>query len=184
MTAKIKSIKKLFTNDFGELLKNGCSNNNQQFIEKFFEETDMKTLGYDEILDLEDIIYDSISNATSAICFIPHDKTGLIINISEYCGILRAIQGMLDRRHEEFDFELVGQQPHADSIIKCLTNEGEVWRDELIAHHIHAELEKVKPALSWLEEFGFITHTRPGKYKYYYLTQKGEKYFDENELPF
>lgn len=83
-----------------------------------------------------------------------------------------------EKIQEVFETEHSENIPHINEIIVCI-NDNPGIRHGKLADMIGISKGALTPLMFKLEECGLVSFSRPGKYKYYYLTDSGEEYYKE-----
>lgn len=102
-----------------------------------------------------------------------------------YMGLLDALyeqlieqssQQLLEKEIDDYD---ISQIPHVNDIIVAIQkNEG--IRHGNLAEKVGIEKSTLTGIMERLVDKGVVKFSRPGKYKYYYLSELGRKYFEKN----
>lgn len=71
--------------------------------------------------------------------------------------------------------------PHINDVISVVFNQQGI-RHGVLAQKIGVEKNTLTSIMDKLVKAGLITFSRPGKYKYYYLTQEGKDFYKNNNL--
>lgn len=105
--------------------------------------------------------------------------------IGRYYGILEAISGCVDDQVRKeralneitvLDFEKI---PHINDVVAIIASDPGIRHGEL-AKKVGIERNTLTSITDRLVEYDIITFSRPGKFKYYYLTELGKNYYEEN----
>lgn len=105
--------------------------------------------------------------------------------IGRYYGILEILSKCVDNlvRKERVQNEIHSSNfekiPHLNDIISVIALNPGIRHGEL-AKKVGIERNTLTGIADRLVESDIITFSRPGKFKYYYLTVDGKKYYDEN----
>lgn len=102
---------------------------------------------------------------------------GYIDALDEYLSIELRKKTLKDTINS-FD---ISEIPHVnDIIVAVLKNEG--IRHGKLAECVGIDKSTLTGLVDKLVDRGVITFSRPGKYKYYYLTELGRKYYEDNKI--
>ena len=137
------------------------------------------------LLAFSDILHCAKGAITSQIRTSPVPQTELF----RLLGVLETVESLTKDRILLYEFAEVSDVPMAKDIIDCIYHNSGI-RDEQIAEKLDVDynnehyIKSFKIALDKLLDKGFMTFSRPGKWPYYYLTEKGNQYYEDYILPF
>lgn len=103
-----------------------------------------------------------------------------------YIGLLDALyeqlieqssQQLLEKEFDDYD---ISQIPHVNDIIVTIQN-NEGIRHGNLAEKVGIEKSTLTGIMERLVDKEVVKFSRPGKYKYYYLSDLGRKYFEKNK---
>lgn len=103
-----------------------------------------------------------------------------------YIGFIDALYEHLSKEHKEkllkesFNSCEISEIPHVNDIIVTLHNEDGIRHGQL-AHRVGIEKSTLSGIMDKLVKSGAVRYTRPGKYKYYYLSDLGKNYYISNK---
>ena len=104
-----------------------------------------------------------------------------------YIGYVNALYEQLAKAYKEKNFRDtleacdISDIPHVNDIIVTIRhNEG--IRHGNLAEEVGIEKSTLSGIMDKLVEKGAIRYSRPGKYKYYYLTELGNNYYEKNKV--
>ncbi len=105
--------------------------------------------------------------------------------IGRYYGMLEALSGCVDdlvkkeKVLNEINSSGFEKIPHLNDIIMSIASNPGIRHGEL-ANKVGIERNTLTGITDRLVEYDVITFSRPGKFKYYYLTNLGKSYYDDN----
>lgn len=133
----------------------------------------------ESLLDFADLLWTAKGAITAAI----RTSASPSGNLHRLYGILETVETITNERILLYKFAEVSDIPMAKDAVYCIYyNQG--LRDEQIAEKLNVDVDCLKKTLDELFAKEIITFTRPGKWKHYYLTGKGNRYYEECILPF
>ena len=105
---------------------------------------------------------------------------GRFIGFSEAFSEILSIENKREKIRNSFNTDSISEIPHVFDIIMTI-NENEGIRHGVLADKVGIEKSTLSGIMDKLVEKGAVRFSRPGKFKYYFLTSFGLKYYEENK---
>lgn len=152
---------------------------NMSDIKELLDYAEAQAEEKENLLDFAELLWTAKGAITAAI----RTSASPSGNLHRLYGILETVETITNERILLYKFAEVSDIPMAEDTVCCIyCNQG--LRDEQIAEKLNVDVESLKKTLDELFTKEIITFTRPGEWKYYYLTRKGNRYYEECVLPF
>lgn len=131
--------------------------------------------------------YNLVSNLLSRVVDVEKQRKSVDFLIGRYIGIIEMTgEVLLRNKKKEKINNFVGNLkvedlPHFNDIIITVAENPSINHQKL-ADAVGISKGSLTPIMEKLVESGLITFIRPGKFKYYYLTSQGDKYYKDKSI--
>ena len=168
-------------------LEKALDQNDYEKVSAFFGESTKRLKKVWNELDLKEAERE-IDRKKAAISFLvkkEHVNKNAHFVFGRYIGFVDAIYDKMVSLYKDQEFKEsinalnISIIPHINDIIATIYSD-EGIRHGTLAEKVGIEKSTLTGIMDKLVEKGAVRFSRPGKYKYYYLTELGSKYFEEN----